>query len=423
MAAAGFSYCADPDRHVAVLRAQLQRLVMRSPFYAQKLRGFPVAKLDHVGAVADLPMMTLSEIRLSQTQALPLGLHAVADLNDVRFIHSSSGTTAPPHYVGITARDWENWVATARECFSINGVGEGDIVLDALGFGMFTGGLPIAAGFQQLGATVVPAGPVDPQNLLRIANDTRINFMICTPSYIDHLTEHLGEDALNIPTLRGILLGAEPGGSIPELRRVIERVTGVPAVEGLGNADLMPVFGARCGLSEGNHLVATNGLLLELVDPATGRVLPFDDGVEGELVATHLTRECTPVVRLRTGDIVRAHLSPCPCGRTTPRLTCLGRIDDAIVVDDRRILPSQVQAVVAAFNPETTLAFEIVHRQGDDRLHLRAEYGLDVGDIGHLERRLTAALAERLYVPSRITLLPPHTLPRYEMKSRRLWRA
>jgi len=422
MAALGLSYCADPD-HVRVLRTQLQRLVTRSPFYAQKLKGFPVAKLDHLGAIADLPMTTLSEIRLSQTQAPPLGLHAVADLKDVRFIHSSSGTTAAPHYIGITARDWDDWVATAQECFSINGVDEGDVVLDALSFGMFTGGLPIAAGFQRLGATVVPAGPVDPQYLLRIANDTRINFMICTPSYIGYLTDHLGEDALDFPTtLRGILLGAEPGGSIPELRRVIERITGVPAVEGLGNADLMPVFGARCGSSEGNHLVATNGLLLELIDPATGRVLPFGDGVEGELVATHLTRECTPVVRLRTGDIVCAHLSPCPCGRTTPRLTCLGRIDDAIVIDDRRILPSQVQAVVAAFNPETTLAFEIVHRQDDDRLHLRAEYGLDVGDVGHLERRLTTALAERLHVPSRITLLPPHTLPRYEMKSRRLWR-
>ncbi|MBX9844748.1 MAG: AMP-binding protein [Xanthobacteraceae bacterium] len=423
MAAGGFFYCADADRHVAVLRAQLQRLVTRSPFYAQKLEGLPVAKFDQMGAIADLPMTTLSEIRLSQMQALPLGLHAVADLSDVRFIHSSSGTTAPPHYVGVTARDWENWVATAQDCFSINGVGEGDVVLDALGFGMFTGGLPIAAGFQRLGATVVPAGPVDPKSLLRIANDTRIKFMICTPSYIDHLTDHLGEDGLTIPTLRGILLGAEPGGSIPELRRVIERITGVPAVEGLGNADLMPIFAARCGLSEGNHLVATNGLLLELVDPATDRVLPFDDGVEGELVATHLARECTPVVRLRTGDIVRAHLTPCPCGRTTPRLTCLGRIDDAVVIDDRRILPSQVQAVVAAFNPETTLAFEIVHRRDDDRLHLRAEYGIDVGDVGHLQRRLTAALAERLHVPSEITLLPPHTLPRYEMKSRRLWRA
>lgn len=414
-------YCAEPD--VGVLQAQLRRLAARSPFYAQKLQGIAVAKFDHMGAVADLPMMTLGEIRQSQTQAPPLGHHAVADLKDVRFIHSSSGTTAPPHYVGITARDWENWVVTAQECFAINGVREGDVVLDALGFGMFTGGLPIAAGFQRLGATVVPAGPVDPQHLQRIANDTRINFMICTPSYIDHLTDHLGADGLNIPTLRGILLGAEPGGSIPELRRVIEHVTGVPAVEGLGNADLLPIYGARCGQSEGNHLVAANGLLLELIDPATGRVQPFEDGVEGELVATHLTRECTPVLRLRTGDIVRAHLSTCPCGRTTPRLTCLGRIDDAIVIDERRILPSQVQAVVAAFSPEMTLAFEIVHRQNDDRLHLRAEYGLDVGDVAHLERRLTSALAERLHVPSEITLLPPHTLPRYEMKSRRLWRA
>lgn len=413
------TYGHDP---LPALRAQLHRLKTDSPFYVRKFAMLDPDRLGRTTTIRDWPMTNLAELRASQTESPPLGAHAATPMTGVRFILSSSGTAAPPHYVGLTARDWDTWVGTASRCFAINGVSEGAVVIDALGFGMFTGGMPVVAALQRLGATVVPVGPGEPQKLVRLAKDCQAHFILCTPSYIIHLLDELPQAEIGIASLRGILLGAEPGGSIPELRRIIEQRMGAPAREALGNADLMPVYAAMCGRSPGNHLVAENSLLLELADPDTGNAIDWRDGAEGELIATHLVRDCTPVVRLRTRDIVHLHLGPCPCGRTAPRLVCLGRVEDAVMIGGRRVLPADIQAVIAGLYPDLTLAFELLHRAGDERLTLRAEYGLDATDIDGLQQRLHASIAERFGILSDITLLPPLALPRYGMKSRRLRR-
>jgi len=404
------------------LRAQLHRLTSDSPFYARKLAGLDPGRIGNGMTIRDWPMTDLAELRASQSEMPPLGAHAATAMTDVRLILSSSGTAAAPHYVGLTARDWETWVEIASRCFAINGVSEGAVVIDALGFGMFTGGVPVVAALQRLGATVVPAGPGEPRKLIRLANDCHAQFILCTPSYIIHLLDDVPQSEAGIPSLRGILLGAEPGGSIPELRRIIEQRMGAPAREALGNADLLPVYAAMCGHSPGNHLVAEDDLLLELADPETGAAIGWRDGAEGELIATHLTRDCTPVVRLRTRDIVHLHLGPCPCGRVSPRLVCRGRVEDAVAIGGRRVLPADVQAVIAGLYPDLTLAFELLYHTADARLALRAEYGLDATDLDGLQHRLHAALAARCGIDCDITLLPPLTLPRYGMKSRRLRR-
>lgn len=396
---------------------QLRRLVAESAFYAGKFRHLTSSQPMLSQSLRRLPTMTIHEIRENQANNPPLGTHSSVRSNEVSLIFASSGTTAPPHNVGVTASDWEGWVSVAARSFSIAGIKSGDVVLDALSFGMFAGGIPIVEALRQLGATIAPTGPIAPRRLVDIARAINANIILCTPSYLVGLMEQVDSSKFSVATLRCILLGTEPGGSIPQLRTIFEQYCGVPVKEALGNADLLPVYGATCGRSRGNHLSASDELILEIVEPDSGDVMPWVEGVEGELVATHLKRECTPVVRLRTGDLVQAFITPCPCGLRSPRLVCIGRIEDAAIASGRRVMPSEVQELLATFYPELTLTFEIDGSADAGALRLWAEFGLDALDIEHLKHRLVHAFNERFMVPVEVNLLPPNSLPRYNMKS------
>jgi phenylacetate-CoA ligase len=221
--------------------------------------------------------------------------------------------------------------------------------------------------------------------------------------------------------LKRILLGAEPGGGIPAVRARLIEDYGAFVTESLGNADLIPTYAANCDELRGNHFLAPDFMMLEVIDPETGEVLGWEDGTEGELVATHLQRDCVPLVRFRTRDRVIVESSPCKCGRTGPRLRCIGRTDDMLILAGVNVWPSAVKDVITALYPRTTGALQILLSAAGPKveppLRIEVEYGPDVNDLDALKAEVEALLRDKLIVRTDVELVPPQTLPRFEMKT------
>ena len=407
-----------------LLRKQLASLPGRSPFYRRRLAGFDPSRLRSLDDLRRVPFTTKQELRDSQKAAPPLGEHAGVPMERVLRVHSSSGTSGRPSYVGITARDRDAWTEVVSRVYTCEGVRPDDVVVHGFGLGFFVGGLPLKDAIENIGATFVPVGTGASERLVAAVRDLRATVLTCTPSYASYLAEWLaerGDDPAELG-LRRILLGAEPGGGFPAVRQRLADSYRAFVTEGLGNADVLPVYAGTCDELAGNHLLAPDQLYFELVDPDTGTSLDWEEGAEGELVATHLTRECVPLVRFRLGDRVTVAMSPCPCGRTSPRLVCVGRTDDMLIVAGVNVWPSAVKEVVEELHPRVTGAVQILISAPGPRveppLRVQVEHGAGAHDLQALAIELERRVRDRLVVPARVELVPPGTLPRFEMKSK-----
>jgi phenylacetate-CoA ligase len=409
------------------LREQLAYVHAATPFYARKLdaAGFDPTKVAALRDLAHAPFTSKDELRDSQAQHPPLGAHQGASLRDVIRIHSSSGTTGRPSYVGVTRADVAGWTETVSRVYWCEGVRPDDVVIHGFGLGFFVGGLPLKDAIENIGATFVPIGTGASDRIVTSIQNLGGTVLTCTPSYAQYLAEYVRRRHEMDPAelgLRRVMVGAEPGGGIPAVRDRIAADFGAIVTEGLGNADLIPVYAAACDYGDGMHPVAPDHLLLELVDPETLEPLPWEPGATGELVATHLARECVPLVRFRTRDRVRVHGLGCPCGRTGPRITCVGRTDDMLIVAGVNVWPSAVSDLVSGLRPLTSGAFQILLDEPGPRvdppLQLQVEYGDEATDLDALTLRIEELIRDRLVVRAQVELVPPSTLERYEMKAR-----
>ena len=407
------------------LRAQLDYVAANSPFYADKWRaaGFDPAAVESLETF-DAPFTTKEELRDSQLEAPALGRHAAVPMADVVRVHSSSGTTGRPSYVGITRCDQDDWTEVISRVLYCEGMRPDDVVIHAFGLGFFVGGLPLKDATENIGATFVPIGTGATDRVVTSTRDLGATVLMCTPSYATYLAEYC-RDRLNTEPdslgLHKLLVGAEPGGSIPAVRSQLERDFGAAVSDGMGNADLFPIYAATCPERNGMHLCAQDLLLTELVDPESGQRLDWTEGAEGELVATHLRRECVPLVRFRVRDRVTVDPTPCRCGRTSPRMHCAGRTDDLLIVAGVNVWPSAVKDVVTAMQPRTTGAVQILVNgpgpQVPPPLRVQVEYGPDVEDLDGLRGEVERVLREKLIVRTAVELVPPNALPRFEMKA------
>ena len=420
----------DPERLREIqeikLRKQLDYLWERSPFYRRKLEVHGL-KPWHVRTVADLstlPFTTKDDLRESQSAAPPLGEHEAAPLDRVIRIHASSGTTGRPSYVGITYHDWEIWREVVARVYWSEGVRPTSRVMMGFSIGFFVGGLPLHDAVEHIGAMFIPIGTGASERLVMTARDVKADILTCTPSYAAYLADYVrskvGMDPRDLG-FRRILCGAEPGGGVPAVRQRLEEAWGAVVTEGLGNADLLPVYAAECEERQGNHFLAGDYMFPELIDPETGEPLAWEDGAEGELVVSHLDRECVPLLRFRTRDHVIAWTRPCPCGRTGVRLRCIGRTDDMLILLGVNVFPSAIKDVVSSFRPRATGEIEIqLHQPGpkvEPPLAIRVEHGEGVTDLAVLKREIEESLRNRLVFQGDVQLVPPGTLPRYEMKA------
>jgi phenylacetate-CoA ligase len=407
------------------LRAQLARVAQSSPFYADlwKDAGFDPLAVTSLEDF-DAPFTSKEQLRDSQLDAPPLGRHAGVPMSEVVRVHASSGTTGRPSYVGVTRRDLRDWTEVVSRVLYCEGMRPDDVVIHAFGLGFFVGGLPLKDATEHIGATFVPIGTGTSDRVVQSIRDLGATVLMSTPSYATYLAEYcrnrLGIEPAGLG-LRKLLVGAEPGGSIPGVRARLEADFGAVVGDGMGNADVFPIYLASCPEQDGLHLCAEDQLLAELVDPDTGTRLEWTHGTEGELVVTHLRRECVPLVRFRVRDRVVVNATPCPCGRTSPRLHCVGRTDDLLFVAGVNVWPSAVKDVVASLQPRTTGAMQIVLSEAGPvvrpPLRVQVEYGPDEEDLEGLRADVECALREKLIVQTTVDLVPPNALPRWEMKA------
>ena len=248
-----------------------------------------------------------------------------------------------------------------------------------------------------------------------------------TPSYAIYLAEiareELGVDASQLGIGR-VMVGAEPGGGVPEIRAQIEEAWNARCTEAIGIADLITIHSAECDAQDGCHFMVPDYMVLEIVDPDTGRVIPLDEPEqEGELVFTHLDRQCNPMLRFRTRDRVVVKSAPCPCGRTGPRLRCIGRTDDMLIVRGVNVWPSAVKDVITGFRPEASGEVVISVDGPGPTVHPPLRIKVEIGsggvdDSDRLAARIEQALRAKLIVSAKVELVPRGVLPRTQMKAK-----
>ncbi|HSA92402.1 MAG TPA: hypothetical protein VLE48_05270 [Terriglobales bacterium] len=407
------------------LGRQLDYLFARSPFYREKFGAAGICR-EHFSSLADLvhfPFTTKEELRQSQAASPPLGRHMAAEMKDIIRIHSSTGTTGQPSFVGVTRRDAEMWTRVTARSFYTQGIRSSDIVIHAASLTMFVGGLPAKDALERIGATFVPVGAGASEKLVLVARALHANALHCTPSYAMYLADYVRREARMDPRelgLEKIVCGAEPGAGIPSVRTKMQEQWGARVTEGLGNADMAPILFGECGHQSGMHFCGQEYVLAEIIDPESGEVLPIESGVSGELVYTSLERECVPLLRFRTRDRVTILGTSCACGRSSFKLRCVGRTDDMLIVLGVNVFPSAVKDLVAGFYPRTTGEIQIeLEAPGPavkPPLRVVAEYGSAALDLPALQHEVEKKIKAVLNVSASVRPVPEGTLPRFEMK-------
>ncbi|QYN39550.1 phenylacetate--CoA ligase family protein [Pseudonocardia sp. DSM 110487] len=423
MTTPGFVAPDDVDAVTELLRAQLEGLPTRSPLYADHLgeHGVTPAAFATLDDLRKFPFTTKQMLRDSQAEAPPLGRHAGVPMTEVVRVHASTGTTGRPSWVGVTRRDAAAWTDMVARAFRTMGATREDVVLHGAGLTLFVGGLPIRDALERIGSTLVPIGTGASEKAVLALETLGVTALHSTPSYARYLAEYLrglGRDPKEFG-LRKVFVGGEPGGGEPAFRAHVESEWGAPVTEGLGNADMAPVlFGEEPG-SGGMRFTGGRHVVVELIDPDSGEPVGAEPGATGELVYTAVDRECCPLVRFRTRDRVVV------TGRAAdgaPLIRCVGRTDDMLIVLGVNVFPSAVRDLVQTLHPRTTGAVQIVLPAAGPRveppLPVEVEWGEQPGDREQLARDVEALIRHRLSVRAAVTLVPPGSLERSEMKSR-----
>ena len=383
-------------------------------------RGLTPESVVTLEGIARLPFTTKADLR----DTYPFGLFA-SPMQEVVRLHASSGTTGKPIVVAYTQDDLDVWTNVMMRSFAMCGLHQGDIVQNAYGYGLFTGGLGAHYGAEGLGATVIPISGGNTDRQIMVMRDFGVTAICCTPSYFLHLIERaaeLGVDIRELPLRIGVF-GAEPWTA--SMRRRIEKLTGIHAFDIYGLSEVIgPGVAIECGEQNGLHLFEDH-FYPEIVHPETGETLP--DGEEGELVLTTLTKQAMPMIRYRTRDITALMPGTCPCGRSLRRMLRIGRrSDDMLIIRGVNIFPSQVET--ALLEVEGTLPhYQIVisRSHGLDQLEVQVEvtpetFSDKIGALEELHRKIAAAVEHVLGIRAEVRLIEPNTIQRSEGKARRV---
>jgi len=427
----GFHPASAPDylpapQMRALQLGRLQDIVRRAYTHVELFRGRMEARNLHpddlvrLEDLARLPFTTKTDLR----DTYPFGLFA-SPLSEVVRLHASSGTTGKPIVVAYTQQDVDVWSSVMVRTLAACGVTRGDVIQNAYGYGLFTGGLGAHYGAEALGATVVPISGGNADRQIMVMKDFKVTAICCTPSYFVHLVERaeeLGVDLRSLPLRVGVF-GAEPWSD--SMRRHIEPAAGIKAYDIYGLSEITgPGVASECSAQTGLHIFEDH-FYPEIVDPATGQPVP--DGEEGELVLTTLSKRAMPMIRYRTRDISSFITEPCPCGRTIRRIRRIGRrSDDMLIIRGVNVFPSQVESALLAV--EGTLPhYQIVltREKGLDQMEVQVEvtpgaFSDTVGAMERLQQKLSGAIASTIGIRARVRLVAPHTIARSEGKAKRV---
>ncbi len=408
-------------------RRQVASLFERSRFYREKLSAAGYESAEAVGGlagIAQLPFTEKDELRASRSEADPIGTHLAAPMERVIRVFSTSGTTGAPSYIPLTAADHAAWVRISSRSYAASGLKAGDRLVSTYNAGPFVAGVGLDA-FHALGLCHIPVGSGNTPRLMEAVQRLKADAIALTPSYALHLAEWARERGIDVrasPVSRLIVAG-EPGGGEPAMRARLQEEWSARVTEAMGIGDIAATLWGECEAQAGMHFSGRDFVHFELIEPESGSPLPLADGAEGELVYTHLQQEAAPLLRFRSRDHVRVWTGPCTCGRTSPRIRCIGRTDDMLIVRGVNVFPTALREIVNAFAPAVSGVMQVrPRRQGfrqDPPLKIAVELGEGTAtDSAGLAARIRQSIREALLVTTEIELLPYGKLPRSDYKSK-----
>jgi phenylacetate-CoA ligase len=346
-----------------------------------------------------------------------------ADRAEIVRIYSTSGTTGTPSYIPLTAGDLENWVTGSARSYAASGVAAGQRIVSTYNAGPFVAGAALAS-FDRIGLCHIPVGTGNTERLMRAIELLRPEAAVLTPSYAAHLVEWAAERDMDLraSSIERVLVAGEPGGGEPAFREQLQAGWGARVTEAMGIGDIGVSLWGECEEQDGMHLGARGFVHAELVDPESAAAVPMDDGASGELVLTHLRHRAAPLLRFRTRDHVRVRMSPCPCGRTGPRIRCIGRTDDMLIVRGVNVFPSAVREVVSGFAPRVSGHILVKPRAPGVKQDPPLPVSVELARGATADPALADAIRERLrsvlVVQTRPELVPWGSLQRSEYKSK-----
>ncbi len=410
----------------ASYRQQLAYLYERSPFYRAKLSAAGLAGAEEAGGLDDiarLPLTDKHELRAASSAENPFGSHLCAPQPEIVRIYSTSGTTGVPSYIPLTASDLHNWITGSARSYGASGATSGQRIVTSYNAGPFVAGAALGS-FDRIGLCVIPVGTGNTERLLTAIELLRPQVAALTPSYAAYLIEAAAERgiALTDSSVERVLVAGEPGGGEPAFRASLEAGWGAKVTEAMGIGDIGVSLWGECEEQAGMHLGARDFVHAELIDPQSGSPRALADGAKGELVLTHLRHRAAPLLRFRTRDHVEVNASPCRCGRTSPRVRCIGRTDDMLIVRGVNVFPSAIREVVSAFAPEVSGHILVKPRtpgvKQDPPLPIRVELAGEHAGTQDLAAEIRGRLREVLVVQTQVELVPWGTLQRSEYKSK-----
>lgn len=396
----------------------LAAIVPANRFYSAKLGG--AQRLASWDEFRRLPFTTKAELAADQAAEPPFGTNLTYPLARYTKLHQTSGTTgkAPIRWLD-TPESWDWWARLWGHVYTGAGVGPGDRIFFAFSFGPFIGFWSAFEGAAKVGAMTVPGGGMSTEQRLQAILDNGVSVLCCTPTYALRLAEVAEQQGINLAAsgVRVTVHAGEPGASIPEVRQRIERAWGAHAFDHTGMTEV-GATGFTCQAQAGVHLIESE-FIFEVVDPATSAPAPA--GQRGELVITNLGRAGMPLIRYRTGDAVQVDASPCTCGRTFARLPggILGRVDEMLVVRGMNVYPSAIEGVVREFPEIAEFRLEVSRAHELAELRLILEPTAE-GSGADLAERVARTLHRRLLLRVPCEAVRPGTLPRFEMKAKRV---
>ena len=407
---------------LARLREIVARVGAKVPFYTDAFAaaGLSADSIRTLDDIRRFPFTTKAQLR----DQYPLGMLAVPREQVVRF-HGSSGTTGKPTMVAYTQKDLDIWSTCVARFLTAGGLKPEHTVHIAFGYGLFTGGFGLHYGVEKVGAAVLPAAAGNTQRHIMLLNDMRADALVCTPSYAVNIAEvarQLGQDPRTLP-LRFGHFGGEPWTEAMRLQ--IESELDILAFNNYGLSEVIgPGVSGECGLRNGMH-IQEDHFLVEVIDPATGELAP--PGEEGELVFTSLTRDAMPIIRYRTRDIASLDLAPCPCGRTTIRMSRVkGRTDDMLIIRGVNVYPSQIeQALLKVDGVMPQYQIVVERKKALDELTVRVEIR---PELFHDEMRQMQLFRDRIGheifsitgIHAHIALVEPQSIERSQGKAKRV---
>ena len=410
----------------ASYREQLAYLFERSAFYREKLDAAGFSTAEAAGGLAEiaaLPLTDKREIRATCTPQDPIGTHLCAAPPEIVRIYSTSGTTGTPSYIPLTAGDVENWIAGSTRSYGAAGIAAGGRIVSTYNAGPFVAGAALAV-FDRLGLCHIPVGTGNTERLMRAVELLRPAAAVLTPSYAAHLVEWAQEHDFDLrgSSIERVLVAGEPGGGEPAFRAMLEHGWGARVTEAMGIGDIGPSLWGECEQQDGMHLGARGFVHAELIDPDSGAAIALEDGAAGELVLTHLRHRAAPLLRFRTRDQVHVRTGPCRCGRSGPRIRCIGRTDDMVIVRGVNVFPSAIREVVSAFEP--AVSGNVLVRpplpgvKQEPPLPVSVELARGAVADPALADAIRARLRDVLVVQTRVELVPWQSLRRSEYKSK-----